>query len=206
MDGRKKYGRPQAMLFANNPGIVDGGKIVPEGEEFTDFIILSDDNRDPISFSVDRIETRKRMINGRQRSYHVADKIKISTGWKGLPSRAFGSDPSFTNLGASQLNETTGVRRPDEQGGYSTIGKEFFTSDNGAGGAELLKWYDNNPGSFWVYLAYDNHKNFSTDEFNKLNQYNEVVEVFFSNFSYSVEKRGASTHDYWNIDIDLEEV
>jgi len=206
MSGRQKYGRPQAMLFANNPGIVDNGKIVPEGEEFVDFIILSDDNRDPISFSVDRIENRKRMINGRQRSYHVADKIKISTGWKMLPSRSFGSDPEFTNLGASDLNTSTGIRVPDGNGGYSTVSKEFFTTDNGAGGVELLNWYNNNSGSFWVYLAYDNYNNFSSDSLNKLNQYNEVVEVFFSNFSYTVEKRGASTHDYWNIDIDLEEV
>ena len=68
MSGRQKYGRPQAMLFANNPGTVINGKIVPSGTEFEDFIILSDDTRSPISFSVDRIETRKRMVNGRQRS------------------------------------------------------------------------------------------------------------------------------------------
>jgi hypothetical protein len=209
MDGRQKYGRPQALLFANNPGVLDNGKIVPEGEEFVDFIVLSDDNRDPISFSIDRIETRKRMINGRQRSYHVADKIKISTGWKGLPSRAFGADPAFTNLGASDITESTGQRVLDQNStitGMRTVPSEAHTTDGGAGGAELLNWYNNNSGSFWVYLAYDNHKNFSTDEFNKLNQYNEVVEVFFSNFSYSVEKRGTSTHDYWNVDIDLEEV
>lgn len=206
MGGRQKYGRPQAILFANNPGTVDNGKIVPDGEEFVDFIVLSDDNRDAISFTVDRIETRKRMINGRQRSYHVADKVKISTGWKNLPSRAFGAFPEFNNLGVSNLNSTTGIRVPDGNGGYSTVSKEFFTSDNGAGGVELLDWYNNHPGSFWVYLSYDNYKNFDDDEFNKLNQYNEVIEVFFSNFSYSVEKRGAMTHDYWNIDIDLEEV
>lgn len=187
MSGRQKYGRPQAMLFANNPGTVINGKIVPSGTEFEDFIILSDDTRSPISFSVDRIETRKRMVNGRQRSYHIADKVSISTSWENLCSRAYGSDPEFTALGTS----TTSPK---------------FTTDGGAGGVELLNWYENNPGSFWVYLAYDNHKNFSSDEYNKLNQYNEVVEVMFSDFSYSVVKRGTASHDYWTVDLSLEEV
>lgn len=187
MSGRQKYGRPQAMLFANNPGTVINGKIVPSGTEFEDFIILSDDTRSPISFSVDRIETRKRMVNGRQRSYHIADKVSISTSWENLCSRAYGSDPEFTALGTSATSPK-------------------FTTDGGAGGVELLNWYENNPGSFWVYLAYDNHKNFSSDEYNKLNQYNEVVEVMFSDFSYSVVKRGTASHDYWTVDLSLEEV
>ena len=191
MSGRQKYGRPQAMLFANNPGVVINGKIVPEGEEFTDFIIISDDNRQPISFDTERIENRKRMINGRQRSYHVADKVSISVAWQMLCSRSFRSDPAF-----------------DENLGTSAAAKNNrFTSDGGAGGVDLLSWYENNPGSFWVYLAYDNHNNFvGDDKFDKLNQYNEVIEVFFSDFSYSVEKRGAANHDYWNVDIKLEEV
>lgn len=189
MSGRQKYGRPQAMLFANNPGIVENGKIRPEGEEFVDFIILSDDNRQPISFQVERIENRKRMINGRQRSYHVADKISISTSWQMLCSRGFGTDPDFDALGKSSADFN-----------------DRFTSDGGAGGVELLKWYNENPGSFWVYLSYDNYDNFNSDKYNKLNQYNEVIEVFFSDFSYSVEKRGSRNHDYWNVDLKLEEV
>lgn len=189
MSGRQKYGRPQAILFANNPGTVENGKIRPDGEEFVDFIILSDDNRDPLSFGVDRIENRKRMINGRQRSYHVADKVSLSTSWKMLCSRGFRTDPEFDDLGKSLL----GVNQK-------------FTSDGGAGGVELLKWYNENPGSFWVYLSYDNYDNFADDKYDKLNQYNEVIEVFFSDFSYSVEKRGSSNHDYWNVDLKLEEV
>jgi hypothetical protein len=189
MSGRQKYGRPQAMLFANNPGIVENGKIRPEGEEFVDFIILSDDNRQPISFQVERIENRKRMINGRQRSYHVADKISISTSWQMLCSRGFGTEPDFDALGKSSADFS-----------------DRFTSDGGAGGVELLKWYNENPGSFWVYLSYDNYDNFSSDKYNKLNQYNEVIEAFFSDFSYSVEKRGSRNHDYWNVDLKLEEV
>jgi hypothetical protein len=144
------------------------------------------------------------MVNGRQRSYHVADKMKISTSWKMLPSRAFSSNPNFNNQGFSTLNETgVRVRENDE---YTTIKKEFFTTDGGAGGVEILDWYNSNTGSFWVFLAYDNYNNFSSDEYNKLAQYNEVIEVMFADFSYSVEKRGASNYDFWNIDFSLEEV
>ena len=209
MSGRQKYGRPQAMLFANNPGTVIDGKIVPDGTEFEDFIILSDDNRDPISFSIDRIENRERMINGRMRSYHIADKLTISTGWKNLPSRSYAASPDFSQVGVSELNTSSGIRVFDD-GEYVTLPKQFFTTDGGAGGVDLLNWYNNNVGSFWVYLAYDNYENFDTnysvDPRSRLAQYNEVVEVLFNDFSYTVEKRGTLTHDYWNIDIDLEEV
>lgn len=205
MSGRQKYGRPQAMLFADNPGTVVDGKIIPDGTEFENFIILSDDNRDPISFKIERLENRERMINGRMRSYHIADKISVSTGWKNLPSRSYAQSPDFDNAGSSDLNSSTGIRLL-EDGEYVTYPKKFFTTDGGAGGVDLLNWYNNNPGSFWVYLAYDNYQNFSDNKYSRLAQYNQVVEVLFADFSYSVEKRGSATHDYWNVDIDLEEV
>jgi hypothetical protein len=121
-----------------------------------------------------------------------------------LPSRSFSSFPEFNNQGLSELNNT-GIR-VNQDGEYITVKKEFFTTDGGAGGAEILDWYNNNTGSFWVFLAYDNYNNFSSDEYNKLAQYNEVIEVMFADFSYSVEKRGASNYDFWNIDFSLEEV
>ena len=35
MSGRKKYGRPQAILFSNNAGILsESGKFIPDGYEF----------------------------------------------------------------------------------------------------------------------------------------------------------------------------
>ena len=205
MSNRQKYGRPQAMLLANNPGTVVNGKIIPDGQEFQDFIILSDDNRDPISFTIDRIENRERMINGRMRSYHIADKLKISTSWNNLPSRSYASSPDFSDDGLSSVDSASGIRVFSD-GEYVTLPKQFFTTDGGAGGVEILNWYNNNVGSFWVYLAYDNYENFSTDKRSRLAQYNQVVEVLFSDFSYTVEKRGSSNHDYWNIGMDLEEV
>lgn len=205
MAGRKKYGRPQAMLLANNPGTIIDGKIVPLGNEFEDFIILSDDNRGELSFKVDRLEQRERMINGRMRSYHIADKVSIDVQWDNLPSRSYASLPEFNTEGKSLLDSDTGIRVFTDDG-WATVDKQFFTSDGGAGGVELLDWYNNNQGSFWVYLAYDNYANFNTGIYNRLAQYNEVIEVFFEDFTYSVVKRGSSTHDFWNVSMSLEEV
>jgi hypothetical protein len=191
LSGRNKYGRPQALLFSNNPGIFDEGFYVPEGTEFEDFIVLSDHNRQPIQFATERIETKVRTVNGRMRSYHIADKVNISTSWDNLPSRS----------ASSQLII-------DEQSGETFIGPNdlSYTADNGAGGVDLLNWYENNQGSFWVFLAYDKFNNFSENSYSKLNQYNEIVEVFFGDFQYDVSNRGRLTHDFWNISLSLEEV
>ena len=204
MNGRKKYGRPQAMLWADNPGTLSDGKYVPNGYEvgyddadITDltllnqFIILSDHNRSPIDFAFTRIEQRQRMINGRMRSFHVADKLTLSLSWERLPSRSFASKPNFQEIGTpGQTSDNT------------------YTVDGGAGGVDILDWYQNHTGSFWVYLAYDNNSNFSGDptRYNRLGEYNQIVEMYISNFSYTVEKRGASNHDLWNIQVSLEEV
>lgn len=190
MDGRKKYTRPQAMLFSDNPGTIIDGLYVPDGVEFENFIVLSDHNRGPISFKPERIENKVRTINGRMRSYHIADKLKISTDWKNLPSRSASSrlvidqESGVTSIGANDLS---------------------YVVDNGAGATDLLEWYENHQGSFWVFLAYDKFTNFDLD-YDKLGQYNEIVEVFFEDFSYDVSKRGQSTHDFWDVSLSLEEV
>jgi hypothetical protein len=199
--GRRKYQRPQAMLWADNPGTLTNGIYVPLGAEIgadtgsvipeNKFIILSDDNRSPIDFSITRLENRERMINGRMRSYHIADKLSVSTSWSMLPSRSFIGDPNFNeNTGKSPLSSL-----------------ESYTSDGGAGGAELLDWYQNNTGSFWVYLAYDKYTNFpESGKYDHLQQYNQIVEMFISSFTYSVVKRGGSNFDFWDISVTLEEV
>jgi len=206
MSGRKKYQRPQAMLWSENSGTLVNGIYVPNGYEvgsttgsetdestFNQFLILSDDNRQPIDFKPTRIEKRERMINGRMRSYHIADKLTISTSWSMLPSRSFALAPEF--------NSSTGKPLVKEKNSLE------YTSDGGAGGVELLDWYENHQGSFWVYLAYDKYSNFGKDDtgYGHLGQYNQLVEMFFSDFSYSVQKRGGSNHDFWNISVTLEE-
>jgi hypothetical protein len=212
MSGRKKYQRPQAMLFADNQGTKIDGFHTPSGNEIgslaasTDgsgeFLILSDDNRSPIAFSTARIEKRERMINGRMRSYHIADKLQITVSWDMLPSRAHDTYAGFDSNGQPNLVKNVNTRpNPLE-----------FTTDGGAGGVEILDWYKNHKGSFWVYLAYDKYTNFNNDpqtakddRFNNTNKYNEVIEVFFSDFNYSVVKRSGLNFDFWNVSLTLEE-
>jgi hypothetical protein len=136
--------------------------------------------------SSERIEKRERMINGRMRSYHVADKTKITLSWDNLPSRAFDLNPSFDSNGVST--------------------KERFTVDGGAGGNDLLKWYEEHVGSFWVYLAYDKYTVFGTDNpaYGHMHQYNQVLEMYISDFSHKVTKRGG-LFDFWDVSITLEE-
>jgi hypothetical protein len=207
MTSRKKYGRPQAMLWANNPGKLESGSYVPEGFEvgqtipedatqeelLNEFLILSDDNRSPLQFNSVRIEKKERMINGRMRSYHVADKLDLSTSWNRLPSRSFASSPDFDEVG-----------NPNDP---ALVGEQY-TTDGGAGGLEILDWYNSYKGSFYVYLAYDKYTNFSDEDpqkYSRLGQYNEIIEMYISSFNYSVEKRGGSNHDLWNISLSLEE-
>jgi hypothetical protein len=262
MDGRVKYKRPQAVIFADNPGTLDtvwtssgrtatltsGGttfvalngisgmyvgqsfqvtsgagafgtnakitainqqtlvvtvsvphattgsvvfrtgsiSYVPEGTEFVNFIVLSDHNRSPIDISTDRIEKRERMVNGRMRSYHVVDKIKFGLSWDMLPSRAFYTTPTFNSSGKPNI--------------------EPYTVDGGAGGNDLLKWYEDHVGSFWVYLAYDKYTAIGTDAaaYGHMNQYNQVIEMYTSDFSHNVKTRG-SLFDMWDVSISLEE-
>lgn len=205
MSGRKKYARPQAIMFSEHEPLILDGVLIPYGYEvgaesdpedegYESFIILSDDNRGPININKERIENRKRMINGNMRSYHIADKLSITTSWSMLPSRSYRELALFDS---------------DGQTAISGFNNGQYTSDGGAGGVEILRWYENHTGPFWVYLAYDKYSEFEDSDVNKysrLGQYNQAVQVYISNFSYTIEKRGGSNHDFWNINIGLEEV
>jgi len=231
LTNKVKYRRPSAIMFAENAGTLvnatdkNGNPIyyknadgttsstpvvtyMPIGYDIyanqsgntdaslTDqFLILSDHNRDALDFKQNRIEKRERMINGRMRSFWTADKVSISTSWKNLPSRAYSGPPLF--------DPVTGAPN------HAVDGNIFFqyTVDGGAGGNELLNWYENHKGSFWVYLSYDKYPNFTDGitSYQHLNQYNQVIEMFISDFSYTVEKRGGTNHDMWNISLALEE-
>ena len=216
--GRKKYSRPQGMLWADNAGTLSTNEAtgksyyVPTGNEINaasgsgDFLILSDDNRSPIEFSQQRIENRRRTVNGRMRSYHIADKLQIAISWDMLPSRSFSNDPNFNiNTGVASSSGYAGIKKsvPDTAGNYLYQ----YTTDGGAGGAEILDWYENNKGSFWVYLSYDKYPNFESrvDKYAHLAEYSQVVEMYIADFNYSVQKRGATNFDFWNISVTLEE-
>jgi hypothetical protein len=205
LTGRRRYNRPQALLWSENPGTLVDGVYIPDGyelqgnyDESTDadltnqFLILSDHNRGELNFTPTRIEQRQRTINGRMRSYHIADKLTMSVSWNNLPSRGYYQDAGFDEDGLSAYKNTTGE----------------FTSDGGAGGVELLDWYENHTGPFWMFLAYDKYSNFGKDNaaYGHLAQYNQIMQVYITDFSYSVIKRGGTNHDLWNISVSLEEV
>ena len=213
INGRKRYTRPQAILWSENAGTLSDGFYLPIGQEvgadsslttggINQFLILSDHNRSDLSFKPQRIEQRQRMINGNMRSYHIADKLGISFSWQNLPSRAYSKSPDFNANGVTDL-----LRANDK-----TSGAYEFTADGGAGGVEILDWYENHKGSFWMFLAYDKYSNFGKDDnaYTHTTQYNEAVEVYFADFSYDVVKRsqgnGYGAHDLWNISVSLEEV
>ena len=196
--GRKKWNRPQGMLWSNNSGNVVDGIRYPIGNEKEDFMILSDHNREEIKIQKERIESRQRMVNGTMRSYHIADKIRVSVSWQRLPSRSFSRNVIFNASGAANMLTT------DTE----------YTVDGGAGGVEMLDWYENHSGPFWVYLAYDKYNSDSFKvggkvqdaSFNHLGIYNEIKQMYFSSFQYGIEKRGGTNFDFWNIDVELEEV
>ena len=200
--GRKRFGRPQAIIWSENPGTLQNGIYVPDGIEIgayttattnlNKFLILSDHNRAPLDFKTERIEQRQRMVNGNMRSFHIADKNTISTSWDNIPSRSYGGRPDWV--------DSTGV---------TTQGSEY-TADGGAGGVEILDWYENHTGPFWMFLSYDKFNNFADDQtddrYAHLDQYTEIVEVYISDFSYTVTKRGQTNHDLWNVSVSMEEV
>ena len=197
LQGRKRYGRAQAMLWSKNLGELVNGFYLPYGyevgadapnasdAELNQFLILSDHNRSEINISPDRVQTRSRMINGNMRSYYVADKLNISVSWNMLPSR------SYKNGHAGFLEDGKSLA-------YKT--QDEYTVDGGAGGLDILNWYKDNTGPFWVYLAYDAGP-LDIHQY----KYSQILKMYFKNFTYDIIKRGNNTMDYWNISVGLEE-
>ena len=208
-------GRPQAILWSDNfgqnstytpsasPSYLASSAVytVPTGTEFDNFIILSDDNRSELKFAKQRIETQQRMVNGTLRNYFVAEKLTISWSWDNLPSRAYNRDP--------YLSPTTGLPTSSDL--------DKYTTDGGAGGVEILKWYEAHQGPFWMLLAYDRYDQFEGVElpatkYQFLSQYNQIIQVQFKSFDFDVVKRSTvpgrigSGYDFWNISVSVEEV
>lgn len=189
MSNRRKYSRPQAMVWTDAYEI-SGGLYLPSGIEYDDFIILTDHNRSEISVEKNRIANRARTINGTMRNYHITDKKTYSVSWELLPSRAFDYDPEFNSSGIISSSATL----------------QDFIVDNGASGVEMLNWHENHTGPFYLLLSYDKYNEFSSNKYNRLTQYSEVVHAYITSFSYNIVKRGGTNFDMWDIDIELEEV
>lgn len=277
ISGRKRFTRPQAMLWSDNSGSIANGIYYPLGIENEDFIILSDHNRKEMHITKQRIETRQRMVNATMRSYHIDDKIVISSSWEDLPSRSYSTISSFDSSGKLITESKIGTFSAGEQtvtvnnnvniivgmyaygrgiGNNAIVTSVFnntitlsspnmsnspypnpnynpnlpagpqnpqninatvyfspfeYTVDGGAGGVQILDWYETHPGPFWVYLAYDKYNaykvsnEFVADSFNHFNIYNEIKLMYFSSFDYTIVKRGIDNFDFWNIDLTLEE-
>ena len=229
-DQRKAYGKPQAMIWADNPGDVvqsgadydEIGVVTPKGNEGTNFIILSDHNRSSISIDRMRIENRVRMISGGMRSYYTDDKANISVSWNLLPSRAYqervvvevveAMGEEIVRVGKREdENNLLVPTNPYSQEPFLSDPVSEYTADGGVGGIDMLEWYRNTIGPMWVFLAYDKYRYDKDTDQNLMNngitndyRYSERIQMFFSSFNYSVEKRGL--YDMWNISVSLEEV
>jgi hypothetical protein len=181
--------RPQAVAWAEDFELTINNYFIPKGNEWEDFIILSDHNRSEIGISCQRIENRQRMINGTMRSYHIADKNNFSWSWDMLPSRAFSNNPVFDGNGKLTNSVTSN------------------TVDGGAGGVEIKDWYENHQDSFYMFLSYDRYDIFPSGSMQYFHtaQYNTVHKVFFSSFETSVVKRTGNDFDFWNVSVSLEE-
>jgi hypothetical protein len=79
---------------------------------------------------------------------------------------------------------------------------EYSASSNFAGGQEMLKWYEDHTGDFWMLLVYDVDSTVATGDIKKNV---EKVNVFFGDFSYNIVDRGFDL-DLWNINLSLVEV
>lgn len=226
--GRKTWKRPQAMLWADAAPTISGSKLIPVGYEIGSdltgipladqedtFLILSDHNRAALEMSTERIEQRQRMANGTMRSYHIADKLTISTSWNMLPSRGFKVVPNFNQetgkpgvLTPEDLDDPNDLIDLPTNSTYFAHKSEQYTADGGAGGGEMLDWYENHTGPFWVLLSYDKYNNFGDDNAARthLAEYSDAKQMYISSFTYSVVKRGGANFDMWDVSVTLEEV
>jgi hypothetical protein len=160
----KAWYRPALMILTNDEptpnNAVDGSWNIGTTAG-TDYIFLTDDNRSALQVSIERIEFRKRMVNGRMRTYHVTDKKSFSVSWSELPSR---------NVGISEY--------------------KVSNNDAWAAGRKMKEWYDDHNNSFWLMLIYDTPDAEGVGTIplrNRVEKYN----VFFDSFDYSVTKRGS---------------
>lgn len=150
----------------------DSGTLKITGQ---DFYYLTDDNRSDLSIGIERIEYKKRMINGRMRSYYVADKKSFNVSWRDLET---------SNTAVSEYLRTL-TPQPKRL----------------AAAKEMVQWYNEHKGSFYLTLIYDGpDTNSNVNVRHRL----EYYEVFFDNFNYTVKYRGQNL-DVWDISMTLVE-
>lgn len=174
----KRWLRPSIMAFSENLPVYQNNALVGN------FKYLTDDNRSPLEISFERIEFKERMINGRMRSYHVADKKNISVSWDMIPSRSV--DPNRTEINFISEKYYSG---------------ETLTNPNFLSADEMLEWYEDNTGEFYLILSYDRQHVFG-DDYTQITSPCEILPVFFNDFSYSIQTRG-QYNDLWSVSMSL---
>jgi hypothetical protein len=75
------------MTWKDNPIMEWWDTRIYTGHAAASWVKISDHNREPLSVSIERIETKQRMADGTMRRYVVAKKRSWSTSWALLPSR-----------------------------------------------------------------------------------------------------------------------
>jgi hypothetical protein len=175
----KTYSKPSLIIFSTSNPIAQLSQGVPTG--LWDFgsgevLYLTDDNRSPLSMVPQRLESKRRMIDGTMRSVHIADKMNFSTSWESIPSRKTRPTPA-TSDGLSNK----------------------ITSDGFGAGQDIKNWYEANFSDFWIMLIYDASS--TGGSIANVEKYN----VFFDDFNFSIIKRGQH-NDLWDVSISLVEV
>lgn len=170
---KKIWARPTFIILSEKEPLQDGTTWDFQGG---DVLYLTDDNRSEVQFSPQRIESKRRMIDGTMRSYFTADKNTISTSWSNIPSRAI--DGSRTYI--SEYDRTS------------------ETSGFGAG-IDIKDWHEAYTKDFWALMVYDISKD------SAVAGQAEKYHVFFETFDYTISKRG-QFNDLWNVSISLVEV
>lgn len=181
----KRWYRPSIMAFSANIPTLNTTTGALEGT----FKYLTDDNRSSLEVNFDRIEYKQRMINGRMRSYHVADKKNYSVSWDQVPSRSINPNNTAIDFITEKYYQ-----------GTTLVNDAYMAAD------EMLEWYEDHTGEFYLILSYDKQHAFGSQnaDYNKITAACEITPVFFDSFSYSVNKRGPD-YDLWSVSMTLVE-
>lgn len=141
--------RPALMIFSESqPSAVNSAS--GQWDLGTNFLYLTDDSRSELQVSLERIEYKKRMINGRMRSYHVADKKTFSVNWKDLPSKK---------------DEISEIKFSGLTAGWASC-------------QQMLDWHKNHTESFYVTLVYDTPTASNVALIHRLEYYNVFFDDF----------------------------
>lgn len=150
---------------------------------------LSEHNRSPISTSYEPIEKAERMSNGTMRKYVIANKRKISTDWKDLPS---------LNSNLVDYTLTNAV--------YGAAWLKSFYEGNVFNPVYIKLFYAKDTIATYGAVPIDSTY---TDSFKTTG---ETLKVFIATFTHDVTKRrvgsvgNASGYDYANVKIEFTEI